>query len=444
MSSLSMFKAFMQDESAWNMYVTGPAGTGKTTQTKELVQYCMDNNISYVVCAYTHDACNILREKLPKEAIVKTLHSFLKKRPMINTHAKAAQHVEISKKSGEASADDHVAIMLLDEFSMVGEQDYLDIVERQDPSYEGKPLMKVLNIGDMNQSPPVGDIPGIFPVAPWWVKLTKIWRQAGDSELIDTLITLVSYIEGTAEPATLKPNKNFIRGIDIVKHYLTSDKHKAILAYTNKRVESLNAELESVTKPYMDAIVRSPTSRQTYKYIERVDPNYVSEIALPFGDRVLCLDTKYKTLEHLLKMSEEVHFADVRTKEDEIQTIAYVFGHYQYKIFLNNLKIAAAESNQAIEVKFRMSAKRWAEGNRSHPMARARAKAWRDFLTFKEAVVCLDFNHAMTIHKSQGSTYEEIYIDSDDLSLCSFRDFTLYLRLMYVAVSRAQKNVYTN
>jgi hypothetical protein len=86
----------------------------------------------------------------------------------------------------------------------------------------------------------------------------------------------------------------------------------------------------------------------------------------------------------------------------------------------------------------------WASLNSHTKLARARAKAWRDYLTFKEYVICLDFPHAMTVHKSQGSTYNTVYLDSDDLYLCATRNFNLYLKLMYVAISRASNKVYTN
>ena len=48
--------------------------------------------------------------------------------------------------------------------------------------------------------------------------------------------------------------------------------------------------------------------------------------------------------------------------------------------------------------------------------------------------------HACTIHKSQGSTYENVYIDLDSFKACKDRE-TL-ARLLYVAVSRAKNHVY--
>ena len=58
--------------------------------------------------------------------------------------------------------------------------------------------------------------------------------------------------------------------------------------------------------------------------------------------------------------------------------------------------------------------------------------------------MCLDFDHARTIHKSQGSTFDVVAIDMDDLYKCAQRDPKMYLRLLYVAVSRAAKKVITN
>ena len=57
---LTMFKEFMADENAWDMYIKGAAGTGKTTSLAAGVQYCIDNEIPYVCCSYTHKACGIL------------------------------------------------------------------------------------------------------------------------------------------------------------------------------------------------------------------------------------------------------------------------------------------------------------------------------------------------------------------------------------------------
>jgi len=49
--NLSNFKAFLDDETAWEMFISGHAGTGKTTLLHDLVLHCMTQEIPYIVCA---------------------------------------------------------------------------------------------------------------------------------------------------------------------------------------------------------------------------------------------------------------------------------------------------------------------------------------------------------------------------------------------------------
>ncbi|MGL5567505.1 MAG: ATP-binding domain-containing protein [Plesiomonas sp.] len=50
----------------------------------------------------------------------------------------------------------------------------------------------------------------------------------------------------------------------------------------------------------------------------------------------------------------------------------------------------------------------------------------------------------MTVHKSQGSTYDTVYVDTEDLYRCAAINIKQYLKLMYVALSRASNKVITN
>ena len=90
---LNLFEKFLGDDEAADMYITGIAGTGKTTSLADLVSHCMSDNIKCVTTAYTHKACSVLRGKLPKGAPIRTLHSFLSKRPTINDKATKITHV---------------------------------------------------------------------------------------------------------------------------------------------------------------------------------------------------------------------------------------------------------------------------------------------------------------------------------------------------------------
>lgn len=436
---ITLVKQFLEDKNAWEAYVTGRAGTGKTTGLAESVQYCINTGIPYLVLAYTHDACRILRSKLPTNAAVMTLHAWLKKRPGINQDATKQQHIQVNVKTANSTRP---RIVFIDEYSMVGEKDLMDIRSEQDNNYDGIPDIKVCWLGDPYQLPPVGDAESVRPSGKYAMTLTKQWRRAEDNPLSSVVEELVAFIEGSKTPVPLEPNKSFIRGRDLDIEYLSDTTGDCILlAYTNKRVQALNALMQGYDEPRIGDPVFSPTTKQTYLYGKVVEnPTYVD---LPFGEQ-LHLGSKYKTLEYLLdtNLAQVVELIDA---DGDVKQVAHVFGHSEHKINHKELANEAAKANREIESTFKgVKAAGWAKANYTHKLARRRSKAWRDFLTYNECVVCLDFTHAKTVHKSQGSTYTNVYLDTEDLGLAADNDFTMYLRLMYVAISRARNKVVTN
>ena len=150
MNILDNFKEFHHDEKAAEMFISGQAGTGKTTSLADLVSYCISNSLDYVVCAYTHKACGILTQKLPSGSNIMTLHKFLKKRPTVNEHALDVKHIQNSQQQG---IPEDATILFLDEYSMLGEKDYSDIGVLQYTD-DGELLMKAIYIGDPNQLSP--------------------------------------------------------------------------------------------------------------------------------------------------------------------------------------------------------------------------------------------------------------------------------------------------
>lgn len=70
----------------------------------------------------------------------------------------------------------------------------------------------------------------------------------------------------------------------------------------------------------------------------------------------------------------------------------------------------------------------------------AQAKKWTEYFRVKNGAMVLRLPHACTIHKSQGSTFERVFIDLDSFQKC--KDKEMLARLLYVAVSRAKDHVY--
>jgi GTPase SAR1 family protein len=68
-----------------------------------------------------------------------------------------------------------------------------------------------------------------------------------------------------------------------------------------------------------------------------------------------------------------------------------------------------------------------------------KAKQWRTFYALKNGFPDLRQRDAATTHKAQGSTYDTVFLDLDDLSTCRNPDQAA--RLLYVAFSRARRRV---
>ena len=431
-----MFKSFMSDKTAPYMYITGSAGTGKTTDLHNTIKYCMDKNILYCVCAYTHKAVNVLESKLPEGTELATLHSFLNKIPTVNIHANKLEYVDHNKVIGSA---DYIQVLFVDEFSMIGNKDYQDIQSMQ-WNIDGDLLTKVVFLGDLNQLPPVKDAQAVVPSGDYCLHLTKIYRQANTNPLLETLNKLNKYIAG-AKPEPLKQHETFIRGVDLVEAY-RNNKNSIVLAYTNERVQELNRLIQGKDNLGVGDEVYSPTTKTEGVVCGIEDrPEYINSVA----GNLIRLGSKYRTLETVHELGVQfVVMEEVINNNIEPKWRAVVFGHKDYIDFSNKLKTKAVGMNKTIELKHNQNASDWCRENPSTKLSKQRAKAWREFLVFNECVICIDFTHAMTVHKSQGSTYETVIIDTDDLVKCAERNYKLYMQLMYVAISRASKKVFTN
>ena len=69
-------------------------------------------------------------------------------------------------------------------------------------------------------------------------------------------------------------------------------------------------------------------------------------------------------------------------------------------------------------------------------------EAYKVFKCVHDYVSVIDFNHCLTIHKSQGSEYNYVYIDTKDLTKCL--DMNERMKLLYVAISRSKNKVFVN
>lgn len=416
---------FVNDTNEFEAFLTGAAGTGKTTKLKEICETLLNTNINFQVVAYTHKAKQVLMSKLPKNTPISTLHSFLKKRPGINENA---THIKAIMTSNQHGVPAPLDLLIIDEYSFVGEKDDISLCELQDPLVIDKPL-HILYVGDANQLPPIGAPSNLVPHKPYWEKLTKVHRT--DNDLLVTLSKLVSYIEETEPVKYLQDTENFKRKQDIINLYINNkDKNKILLAFTNKRVQEINFHIQCSEYPTIDDYLFISSLRVVAKFISKI--NKPNAVYTPIG--IIDTSTKYNPLGFLSKLSY-VDFFDIEIVESYNEDlhigqridIATIFGTYNNKTIRDRLGKALVEANKKNIVK----------------AGSVDAKTiFREYKTVNDYVCISDFNHCMTVHKSQGSEYDYVYLDSEDFKACI--DVQTRLKLLYVGISRAKKQVFLN
>lgn len=461
---LNMFKQFMTDPSHQIMFITGSAGTGKTTNLHLVDKHCTETNINHHICAFTHKAVAVIKSKVSEDVSVSTLHSFLKKKPSINESAVRYHEVATSESFG--SINPETELLIIDEFSMIEEAEIQGIQELIE-STDFK-LSKLLLIGDPCQLPPIsGKMLQIPDNYKYHFQLTKVYRQADGNPLIDTLTGFSTMIKNKSYAMTpevkelFKPHDHYIKGVDIINEYVKSKKSGSddiILAYSNRSVQNINQQIYNIM-PVKERW--SPSLRQQIIPNGEKDIDSIVSINIPFGrvDVIQCdlqdditgnfyPNPEFKKLCRLYNEFDEVKLGSFITEDGEAKTYLYVFGHQTFKDFNEKILQMALQSNKAIEEKFDYIPAQWVKlpENRYHPLTQARREAWGRVYTAKNTI-CVDYPYCITIHKSQGSQWTNCFIKYREIyEMFNGKkdDIMMFGRLAYVAMSRASEKVYTD
>jgi len=410
---------FLNQKKTHEGFITGPGGSGKTEMLINICNILNEAKINYRVVAYTNKAVEVINKRVPT-APTSTLHSWLTKRPGINSKAKHLKSLMISNQYGVPAP---LQLLIVDEFSMVSEEDYADIGMLVDPDMEGDIKLYTLYIGDLAQLPPIKSVCPVYPAGNFWLKLTKIWRSNKQlQEPLQKLRDMIDDIESGIPEAEaihyLHANESFIRNIDVVEAYKSFDSpNKVLLAYTNEAVQLHNAKLQGHDKVKAGDVIFDSTNKCSH-IVKRILPNtpMLMELMYHTANGIIHKETKYNPLKTLMKLP----FVQFIETENNIN-IPIIFGAYNNKIARENLGKILVNLNR--------------EGKDS-------SQAYKMYKCVNDYTSNVDFNHCITTHKTQGSEWDYVFIDSIDYQKC--KNTLEKLKLLYVGISRAKVSCFLN
>ena len=394
--------AFLNDKSATEFVIEGPAGTGKTTlvqhilnqipKQERLMHAIGESGFDFTdiyVTATTRKAATVITEKLNAGEDPLTIHSLLGLRVSNNT-SNGVTSLKRTQKDQVTSS-----LIIIDEASFI-DVNLLDCIRERTWS------CKIIYIGDPYQLTPTQSslspvFNGLLPTA----KLTQIMRFDGE---IDKLSMQYRETVKSKQYRPLTVDGTQVRHVDgptfqslvqesfVQPHYFEEDDAK-VLAWTNARVQEYNGFIrqhKGYTKTFEvgeQIVTNKPIMGNNGKVIYSTDGRArITHISSSSSD-YMEISGKYLTLDNKI----EVFIAD---ESDDVKTK------------LNQLK---------------------------------REKKWRDFFAIQESIADIRPPYACTVHKSQGSTYKRVLIDLNDIGRCNVPDDVA--RMLYVAISRASEEV---
>lgn len=387
----------------------GPAGSGKTTLSSELINAIL-GKYTIKVTATTHKALKVLRDmlKLPDDIQTSTIHSHLALKMQTNFITGAMDLVQDTRKTVP-----RVDVLFVDESSMASDV----LFKHAENCVERRQAKIIIFIGDAMQLAPVeGGYCPVFDIN-YRYQLTEVVRQAADNPIIQ----LATEIRKDIESKQFRSQQELIELFHKYKSdkiLIPKDKNEFFSLYFD---EILNKEKFICTYTNDAMNIYNKFCRNIIKQQPKDDFIVGDEVVFlehhSIGDEAIHVNNEIVTItECTLK---DYHLAPVKywdCKDDKGESFNVIASEYkqQWNKFLNNLSYTA----------------------KSLPKE-DRRNAWVEFYANKAFMSNVAFTYAGTTHKSQGSSYDETYVDIDEIfNAWRYQEAEMIFRLLYVACTR--------
>ena len=423
--------------------LVGYAGTGKSTMIKQIIDYLEHEYRRYVLCAPTHKAKSIVMLNTERDAY--TVHQILKLSPILDIMELDLRNVVFTQGSTTKDLAEIPTngVLICDESSMINDYIYNLLLERC--SFFN---CKILFVGDKAQLKPVNEALHslVFSVEDNY-ELTHIYRQREENGLSEILPVLREspigrfkdsigingglHCYNTAKDLFMAAIPDFRKAIQDKDIFQSK-----LLAYTNRRVEALNKKMRSVLFPgdeqyypgeFLTCYENLEFGFQSYwnsmDYVVTAPP-VKRDIKIPFFTPV---------------PGYAITLYDIG---NDCEGDVFILDKNIPEMYINSLSHLIEETRlTAIDLKRRK--------------ARGSGLAWRKYFDIMDSFTTpfnfyydnrvikkktFDYGYACTIHRSQGSSINNVFIDMKDIAIC--RDLIELRQLQYVSVSRAKTNAH--
>lgn len=410
----AFFEFLMKEDKTF--VISGGAGTGKTftmahlknNVLKEYQANCKMLGIAeeyndVIFTATTNKAAEVLEKATGENT--KTIHSLLGLK-VTEDYKTGKTFIQPTNRTQPIQGK----ILFIDESSMIDTELYKFIEELCSTS-------KVIFVGDHAQMAPVNEeiSPIYLNVDPHnFVFLDKPVRNAGQPALVDLCAQLRDTVEnGIFHP--IEPVPGVIEYLEpqemsnkVTEYFTEFNDSAKILCYTNSRVMAYNDHIRDMRgKPH---------------HFEKEDILIVAS-AFVQGTKMLGVEREVEVIE----ITDEPRDGGYKGYAKEFD------GPLMYRE-----ATVTARSGNMVTVRGRVAEN--PEHLRAVLKSLSRKKDWQQYFAVKNSYMDLRDRDACTVYKSQGSTYETVFIDIGNIG--TSRDAAQVARMLFVGASRATTKVY--
>ena len=410
--ALQALEAFVHSDEKIYL-LTGYAGTGKTTLLQALITRLQQQHDSRLIAltALSNKATKVLQTMAYRwgcEVDCMTCCKLLGLKPVIDKET-GGQKFEPDRDRKNLTTE--YQLVVVDECSMINQEMWTLLVNSVSSLTDGTQL---LFVGDSAQLPPVGeDEAPCFEQIFHRSDLTEVIRYGGAIGLLAEDVR--TNLERREMPrAKSDRNATNTEGIFTVPQpqwenlmlrafqsdaYIKDPDQVRVLAYTNARVNYLNNKIRAAI--YGDKAARFVSG-------ERLIAKNVcmgkDRILLQTSEECLVMEAYLTTFE-----GWQVWELEIVTEEHQERTLRILHEDEQQR-----MKALLSDYSEK--------------------------KQWMAFWDYKQLFHDVSYAYSLTVHKSQGSTFQDVFVDVPNLMLN--RKVTERNQLYYVAFTRAAKRLF--
>lgn len=391
------------------MVLEGPAGTGKTTTVRAVIE--RQPSLRYLIVAPTNKAVKVIREMvqdLPYEITVVTIYSALGLQMQTNGEVK-----EIGYRA-EAPDLTNFDVIICDEAGMLNRPMVQVHIAKACKRY---PMLRWIFMGDRWQLPPVGEKLSEIWSIPHRAVLRRVMRT--DNQIL-TFATHVRNAIPVDGPLSFKDDYDERGGVHslggkLFQQALVADPD-AFRRGDSKAVAWRNDTVNAMNMVIRRSLLADP-DLSPWQEGERVT---LLEPAKDLNDEIVAHTDDDGTIMHV-QLAQHPHYKEFRAYRMAVEMES---GGATTLWALHPDERAAMEKRKAHLAEA-------AKTNRSE---------WYQYWRFMEAFHKVRHGYATTAHRAQGSTYTRAYVNWRDIMVN--RDREEALRCLYVGVSRPKLELY--